>query len=86
MGVVQGPLDVVDCGIRHPAAFENLQPFLRGLLLDRFLNEPIDNLAMLDTIAVGNKSGVCLPFREAQPVAQHTEKPVIATAEQDVSV
>lgn len=41
---------------------------------------------MLDTIAVGNKSGVRLPLGEAQPVAQHAEKPVIATTEQDVSV
>lgn len=60
--MVEGPLNIIDGGIWHPAAFQDLQPFLRRLLFDLLLDEAINLPSILDTVTVGNEPGIGLPL------------------------
>lgn len=86
MLVVQRSLDVIDSRIRHSTPFEDLQPFLRGLLLGDILNQSIDIGAVFHTITVGDEARISLPLGESESIAQHTEQPVITAAEKNVAV
>ena len=86
MGMVQGALDVVDCSIGHAAPFEDLQPFLGGLLLRRGLDQAIDFSPMLYSIAVCRKASIRLPLRVSQPVRQYAKQLVIPASEKNVTI
>lgn len=79
--MVQSTLDIVDGGIWHSAALQDIQPFLRGLVLDRLLDHTINVRTMLDAITVRHEASIRLPFRVAKAIAQHAEQSVISTAE-----
>jgi hypothetical protein len=84
--VVQRSLNIIDCGIGHAAALQNLKPFLRGLLLHSFLNQAINIRTMLYSITVGNESGIGLPFRVSKSVAQHTKQPIVPASEKNIAI
>lgn len=86
MRVVQCSLNIIDSRIGHAAPLENLQPLLRGFLRGDILDHAIDLGPMLDPIAVCHKTGVCLPLRKAESIGEHAEEPVVAAAEENVSV
>lgn len=64
MRMIERPLDVVDRGIWHPATFQDLEPFLRGFLLNHLLNHAIKLFPMFYSVAVGDKARIRLPFGE----------------------
>ena len=74
MFMIQGPLYVIDRGIGHSAAFENLQPLLRGLLFCHVLDQTIYICTMLYTITVGHKTIVTLPLWKSKSVAQDAKE------------
>lgn len=86
VGVVQGVLDVVDGGVRHPAPLENLQPLGRRFLGGEVLDHPLQDVAVLDPHVVGHEARVRLPLRPAQFVADDPKQPVVAAAQHDVAV
>lgn len=86
MLVVQGPLDIIDRCIRHSTAFEDIQPFFRGLLLRCVLNQAVDISAVFDTVTVGDKSRVGTPFGESKAIAEHTKESIVAASEKNVTV
>lgn len=86
MGMVQGALDIVDCSIGHAAPFENLQPFLGGLLLRSRLYQAIDFSPMLHSITVCRKTSIRLPLRVSQPVRQYAKQLVIPASEKNVAI
>lgn len=64
MRMIERLLDVIDRGIWHPTAFQDLEPFLRGFLLNSLLNQVIKLFPMLYSVTVGDKARVRLPFGE----------------------
>lgn len=86
MGMVQCALDIVHCGVGHPAAFQDLQPLLRSLLFGPLLDEAVDLFAMLNSVAVGDEARIGLPLWIPKAIAQHPEEPIIASSEEDVSI
>lgn len=80
MCMVQSTLDIVDGSIWHSTALQDIQPFLRGLVLDRLLDHAINVRTMLDAIAIRHEASIRLPFRVAQAIAKHAKQAVIATA------
>ena len=65
MSIVKCSLNIINCRIWHTASFEDLQPFLGGLLFCRALNQAIDLLPMTDSVLVCDETGICFPFRES---------------------
>lgn len=53
MLVVQRPLNVIDSCIGHSTAFHDLQPLLRGLLLDTVFDQAVDHGSVLYAVSVG---------------------------------
>lgn len=86
MGMVQGALDVINCSIGHAASFEDLQPFLGGLLSCCRLYQVIDLSSMFYSVTVSRITSICLPFRESQPLRQDTKQLVIATSKKNVTI
>lgn len=73
MRMVQRSLNIIDCRIRHAAAFEDFQPLLGGFRLGYLLNHAVKFLSMLYPVTVSDEAGVGLPLWEAQSVAQHSK-------------
>jgi hypothetical protein len=51
--VIQGPLDVVDRGVGHALALEDLEPLLRRLGLGDDFDSSLEFLAVGDSVSVG---------------------------------
>jgi hypothetical protein len=86
MLVIQGPLNVVDRRIRHTATLEDIQPLLRGLLHSGAFDHTIYLCTVLHSVTVSDEAGVSLPLREAQSITQHAKQPIVATAEENITV
>lgn len=84
--VVQGSLDVIDCGIRHAAAFEDVQPFFGRFLLGGSLNQAVNIGPVFHAVTVRDKSSVVLPLGESKAIAEHTKESIVAAAEKNVTV
>lgn len=63
--MVQCPLDIVDCRIRHTAALEDLQPVLRGFGFGGLFDHAVDAVPVLYSVTVFDKTGVRFPLGEA---------------------
>lgn len=86
MLVVQGILDIVDGGVGHAGALENLEPLFRRLRLGDGLDHGFQLVAVLDAAVVGDEAFVSLPLGLSQLIADDAEEAVVATTEHDVAV
>lgn len=84
--MLERSLDIVDSRVRHPAAFQMIQPlFGRSRASDAF-DKLLQLYTVFYTIGVSDELGVCLPLRFAEFVAENAVQPVITAAEENVAV
>ena len=86
MLMIDCPLDVIDRGVGHTRAFENVQPLLGCLGLQDILYYPVKCITVLDSERVGNEPGIGFPFGLPNLVAKDAVEFVVATSDCDVGI
>ena len=86
MLMIQRILDIVDGGIRHAGALEDVEPLLCGFSPCDFLNHVLELDTVEDAAVVGDEAVVRLPLGPAQLVADDAEEAIVAAAKHDVAI
>lgn len=86
MHMLQRILNIIDPRIRHTTPLQQIQPFLRRLLLRQFLNVRLELLPVFDAHIVRDEAVIGRPFGLTELLAQNAEEPVVAAAYQQVAV
>lgn len=84
--VVQGPLHVVNGGVGHALALEDIEPFLRRLSNGESLDFVFQLVPVGDSLRIDRVLGVRLPLWSSDAIAEDTKEPVVATAQKDIPV
>ena len=84
--MIERLLHVVDGGVRHPLALENLQPLGRRLLLCQRFDHVLKLLTVGHTVGISNEPGILCPAWLANTLTQDPEEAVVATTEKDVAI
>lgn len=79
-------LNVVDGRVWHPAALENLQPFLGGFGSGYRFDQTFDEDAVFHPFAVGHELRVRGPFGVTKLGAEQTEKAIVAATKENVPI
>jgi hypothetical protein len=86
MFVINRVSNVVDSGVWHSAALEDVEPVLCCAELQFGFNHCVEDLAVLDAQGVGGEAGVCDPFGLGEFAAEDGVEFVVAATDCDVGV